>query len=346
MSQSPFIIEEDQRQPAATTIKQDARIIEDTSSERIVIDAPKAAEAAQPSSSRSPRYRWPLLLFSIGIIGWACVSVGNWIIALSQTHWLIGLAGGICAAAMTLGALLWLELELRSLRQLRTVDEIHSRLSGALNDASATHSLITDIGKALPSTPATASAIANWTRNAAGYRSGEAIETFDKLVLGPLDADALALVRTATRDAFGLVALSPTIVIDTVVFTARAASLVRGIAEVYGHRPGYAATFDLMRKVAGSVGMLVASDFVLDAAASAASGAVESLASSSAEGIAGAVAGVAGHAAKSERFTKAAAEGAIGAQRMGRLGLLAMYVCRPLPFREDKKPGFKEIFLG
>ena len=119
--------------------------------------------------------------------------------------------------------------------------------------------------------------------------------------------------------------------------------LVRGIAEVYGHRPGYAATFDLMRKVAGSVGMLVASDFVLDAAASAASGAVESLASSSAEGIAGAVAGVAGHAAKSERFTKAAAEGAIGAQRMGRLGLLVRRnVCRPLPFREDKKPGFKE----
>ena len=153
------------------------------------------------------------------------------------------------------------------------------RLSTALNDAPATRSLITEIGKALPSTPATVSAIASWTRNAPGYRSGEAIETFDKLVLGPLDAKALALVRTATRDAFGLVALSPTILVDTAVFTARATSLVRAIAEVYGHRPGYAATIDLMLKVVGTVGVLVASDFVLDAAASAASSAAESLAS-------------------------------------------------------------------
>lgn len=340
------MIEEDKPQPTVTTIKQDGRIIEDTSNERIVVDAPKAVEAVQPSSPRSPRYRWPLILFSIGIIGWAGVSVGNWVIALSQTHWLIGVAGGVSVAAATIGALLWIGSELRSLRQLQTVDKIHSRLSAALNDAPASRSLIADIGRALPSTPATVSAIASWTRNAPGYRSSEAIETFDRMVLAPLDAGALALVRSATRDAFGLVALSPTILIDTMVFTARATSLVRAIAEVYGHRPGYAATLGLMRKVMGSVGVLVASDFVLDAAASAASSAAEGLATGGLDSIGGAAGAALGHAIKSERLTKAAAEGAIAAQRMGRLGLLAISVCRPLPFHEDKKPGFKEVLLG
>lgn len=291
MSRPPFVIEEDSQQATGTPLKQHARIIEDTSNERIVIDAPKAVEVDQPTSPRAPlsRYRWPLMLFSIGIIGWAGVSVGNWVIGLGQTHWLIGVAGGLCVAAMTIGALLWIGAEMRSLRQLRTVDEFHTRLSAVLNDAPATLSLIADIGKALPTTRATGNAIASWARNAPGYRSGEAIETFDKLVLGPLDAKALALVRNATRDAFGLVALSPTILIDTAFFTARATSLIRAIAEVYGHRPGYAATLDLMRKVVGSAGLLVASDFVLDAAASATSSAAESLANNGAEYIGGAL---------------------------------------------------------
>jgi putative membrane protein len=344
MTQSPFILEESSEQHTATTVNQAARIIEDTSDERIVIDMPKA-QAVQPSSTPPRSYRWPIVLFSIGVLGWAGISLGNWVVALAETNWIIGLAGGICVAAITAGALLWIGSELKSLRQLQKVDKWHSRLSMALNDAPATHSLIAEIGKALPNTPTTTSAVAVWTRHAPGYRSGEAIETFDKMFLGPLDTKALAVVRRATRDAFGLVALSPTLIIDTVVFTARAVSLVRAVAEVYGHRPGYAATLDLMRKIAGSVGMLVASDFVLDAAASAASSVAGNLAGSSADHIAGTVAGAAGHVAKSERFTKAAAEGAIAAQRMGRLGLLAIYACRPLPFREGKKPGFRDILL-
>jgi len=232
MSQSPFMIEEDKPQPTVTTINRTEELL------KIL-----PMNALLSMRLRLSRPFSPLRLvhqdivaahtFSIGIIGWL-VSVGNWVIALSQTHWLIGVAGGVSVAAATIGALLWIGSELRSLRQLQTVDKFTPVKRGAQRRTSF-RSLIADIGRALPSTPATVSAIASWTRM---HRVTGAVKLsrLRQDGFGALDAGRLPSCEAPPGCLRARRPQSDYSHRHYGLYRARDVP-VRAIAEVYGHRP-------------------------------------------------------------------------------------------------------------
>src|SRR5262252_2376718 len=109
---------------------------------------------------------------------------------------------------------------------------------------------------------------------------------------------------------------------DALFFIACAVRMVREIAGCYGHRPTVPVMAHLLRRLMVEGGKL---------------GAIDLAAASFTQHIAGAVA---------ERVAANAAESMYATQRMARLGLVAMELCRPVPFRPDEVPGIMSSLVG
>ncbi len=147
----------------------------------------------------------------------------------------------------------------------------------------------------------------------------DALSLFEADMLADADKEALSAARRAVRDAFRLVALSPTGLTDTALFVSRAMRLLREVAEIYGLRPSSASLAHLGRRVLKDAGIVT----VADAAGDLASGF-----------IGGSVAG---------KLSTLAGEVAIGAQRMAKFSLLAIECCRPVRFHPDRRPGVRSL---
>jgi hypothetical protein len=66
-------------------------------------------------------------------------------------------------------------------------------------------------------------------------------------------------IRRAATQAFAINAVSPTGLLDTLLFAGRAMRLIRDIAEIYGQRPGVGSTAHLLRRLIGGAGWWVPS---------------------------------------------------------------------------------------
>ena len=115
---------------------------------------------------------------------------------------------------------------------------------------------------------------------------------------------------------FGLAVYLP------LLFAARAMRLIREIAQIYGQRPGLAGTVHLLRRLVGGAGLVGAVDLVGGVLVQQLSGAVV------------------------ERLSAAAAESAYAAQKMARLGIVAMVLCRPAEFRPGEIPSLRSLVSG
>jgi putative membrane protein len=154
------------------------------------------------------------------------------------------------------------------------------------------------------------------------HSPAQQIELFSQTVMTPLDRRAEAIVRRAGARAFAITAISPTAITDALFFIACSVRMVRQIAACYGHRPTAFATAHLLRRLVVEAGKLGAVDFA---------GATLT------QHIGGAVA---------ERVATSAAESVYAAQRMARLGLVTMGLCRPIPFRRNELPGILSSLIG
>src|SRR5450759_2916592 len=154
------------------------------------------------------------------------------------------------------------------------------------------------------------------------HSPAQQIELFSQTVMTPLDRRAEAIVRRASARAFGITAISPTAITDALFFIACSVRMVREIAACYGHRPTAFATAHLLRRLVVEAGKLGAVDFA---------GATLT------QHLGGAVA---------ERVATSAAECIYAAQRMARLGLVTMGLCRPIPFRRNELPGILSSLIG
>jgi putative membrane protein len=155
------------------------------------------------------------------------------------------------------------------------------------------------------------------------HHSGrDALELFSRFVLAPADQLAEATIRRAATQAFAINAVSPTALLDTLLFAARALRMVREIAEIYGQRPGLAGTVHLLRRLVTGAGMVGAVDLVGGVLMQQLGGAVI------------------------ERLSASAAESAYAAQKMARLGIIAMALCRPVEFRPGEVPSLRRLVSG
>ena len=134
-------------------------------------------------------------------------------------------------------------------------------------------------------------------------------------VLGPLDLAAKAAVEGAARQVATITALVPLALADVATALVSNLRMIRRIAEIYGGRSGALGSWRLLRRVFLSL---------------VATGAVALT-----DDLLGSVAGGGILSKLSRRFGEGVVNGALTA----RVGLAAMDVCRPLPFKALARPG-------
>ncbi len=150
--------------------------------------------------------------------------------------------------------------------------------------------------------------------------SNLAVDLVEDELLRGLDRIALQKIRDAVAQTFGLVALSPTTLTDTILFLWRALRVVREVAQVYGLRPSYFGSLWLLRQVVSDAALIAAADLMSDA-----------------------VATVLGDKLVA-RLSSPLAQGSVAMYRMARFGLLTVQRCRPIPFRQNDQLGLYAVF--
>jgi putative membrane protein len=297
------------------------RILETGETGRLELSPLPTAERDLPAPltrrSRSPA-RVAAAGLGILVLGLVGIDLVQFIdSAFAHGTWL-GVAAAAAVSAGVGGAAYWLLAELRGLWRLRSVERLRRLIPFALADE-----LKTEIDAAtaiLARDPLLGEAVARYRAVREPHHSGrDTLELFSSFVLAPADRLAEAAVRRAAAQAFAINAVSPTALLDTLLFAARAMRLVREIAEIYGQRPGLAGTLHLLRRLASGAGMVGAVDLVGGIVAQQLGGAVI------------------------ERLSASAAESAYAAQKMARLGIIAMALCRPIEFRPGEVPSLRSL---
>jgi putative membrane protein len=233
----------------------------------------------------------------------------------------LGIAAVAAVAAGGGGAAYWFLAELRGLWRLRSAERLRKLILSALADELKAE--IDAAAAILARDPLLGEAVAHYCAVREPHHSGrDTLELFSRFVLAPADRLAEAAVRRAAAQAFAINAVSPTALLDTVLFAARATRLVREVAEIYGQRPGLAGTVHLLRRLASGAGMVGAVDLVGGILVQQLGGAVM------------------------ERLSASAAESAYAAQKMARLGTIAMALCRPVEFRPGEVPSLRSLVSG
>lgn len=300
------------------------RIVETGDTGRLDLSLPVIPDTSlgpQPSrGSRSP--------FAVAVTGLGVLAAGILGIDLAEfidgafAHGAgVGVVAAVAVAAGAGGAGYWLLAELRGLGRLRSAERLRRLIPSALGGE-----LKQEINSAvaiLARDRSLVEAVANYRAAVERHHSGhDALELFSRFVLAPADRLAQAAIRRAAAQAFAINAISPTVLLDTLFFAARAMRLIREIAEIYGQRPGLAGTVHLLRRLAGGAGLV---------------GAVDVAGGVIAQQLGGAVL---------ERLSASAAESAYAAQKMARLGLVAMALCRPIEFRHGEAPSLAGLVSG
>ena len=208
---------------------------------------------------------------------------------------------------------------------LRAVEHNQERLeeAGARLGAADMREAIRLVIASVPKDRESESAIETYQRQAQAHHTPpQQINLLSRTVMRPLDRRAEAVVRRTTSRTFAMTAIAPTALIDTVLFIAMSVRMVRGIAACYGHRPTASATLHLLRRLVFEAGRL---------------GAVDLASMTLTQHLGGAVV---------ERIAAGTAESMYAAQRMARIGLITMGMCRPVPFQTGEAPGIFSSLIG
>jgi putative membrane protein len=154
---------------------------------------------------------------------------------------------------------------------------------------------------------------------------GEIIDGRDLLVIAernlitPLDERAKRLVSAAARRVAVVTAVSPRAVFDLIFVLWESVRLIRGVADLYGGRPGAFGLFRLTKAVLSHLavtGSIAIGDTLLQQLVG--------------HGVAG-------------RLSAKLGEGVVNGLMTARIGLSAMDVCRPLPFLVAERPQLRDL---
>ena len=300
------------------------RIVETEDTGRLDLRLPVAPEPGlTPVPPRGGPSPFAVAASGLGIlvVGVAGIDLAQFIDGAFAHSTGVGLLAAAAVAAGAGGAGYWLIAELRGLLRLRSAERLRrlipSALAGELKqeiDAAAT---------ILERDPMLREAVASYRAVLEPHHTGgDALDLFSRFVLAPADRLAQDAIRRAAGQAFVINAVSPTVLLDTLFFAARATRLMREIAEIYGQRPGLAGTVHLLRRLASGAGLVGAVDVVGGVVVQQLGGAVL------------------------ERLSASAAESAYAGQKMARLGLVAMAMCRPIEFRPGEAPSLARLVSG
>ncbi|AYD01133.1 TIGR01620 family protein [Neorhizobium sp. NCHU2750] len=145
------------------------------------------------------------------------------------------------------------------------------------------------------------------------------LDLAERELLTPLDRRARALILNSSKRVAVVTAISPRAVVDLAYVLFEVTRLVRAMAELYGARPGKLGLIRLVRDVIAHLAV-TGSIAVGDGLAQQ----------------------VLGHGLAS-RLSRRLGEGVINGLLTARIGIAAMDLCRPLPFRALPRPGIGDF---
>jgi putative membrane protein len=274
-----------------------------------------AARLTARKPSRLARWFWGLLVALVG----AVVSVAAWDFATSliARSPILGYAVTALAAAFLLVLLAIAVRELAGFARLRRVDALHHNAEEALanEDLGAARNVVGQLRKLYRNREDTA-----WGRERLAEREGDMFDASgllglaEKELLEPLDKAAAREIAAAARQVATVTALVPLPLADVVTALTANMRMIRRIAEIYGGRSGLLGGWRLTRAVMThlvATGAVAVGDDML-----------------------GSIAGGGVLGKLSRRFGEGVVNGALTA----RVGVAAMEVCRPIPFRQSKRP--------
>lgn len=320
----PFVIEEDVLDASAAARPGAPMVFATEETERVVPRERAVVVPAAPTArKRSGWRRVGLWGIGLAIVGWLGVDAYQWIMSAFAASATLGWVASAAVAAGVGGALILIGREVRSFSKLTTVEAIHDKLAEKTLRPADMRVGVREVLSVVPKDRETEKAIETYQRQLQQHHTpAQQIEMLSRTVMAPLDRRAEQVVRRATGAALGITAVSPTALTDVVFFVATAVRMVRSVASVYGHRPTAASTVHLLRRLTVEAGRL---------------GVVDLAGMGLTQHLGGAIA---------ERLATSTAESIYAGQRMARIGLITMSMCRPVPFETGKMPGMFSALVG
>lgn len=241
------------------------------------------------------------------------VSVAAWDFAarLIERAPLLGWLAAVLAGVLALALVLWAGKEALGYARVRRLDRLHARASAALVSG--------DLTEARAVAAAVAGLYGAEDRTTEALDAEAVIEGAEAHLLIGLDARVEIEIQTAARAVALATAIIPLAFADVAAALSANLRMIRRIAEIYGGRPGAFGNWRLARSVAVhlmATGLVAVTDDVIHSVAGG--GLLSKL---------------------SRRFGEGVVNGALTA----RVGLAAMELCRPLPFRMGRKPGVSAV---
>ncbi|MEJ8308754.1 TIGR01620 family protein [Agrobacterium larrymoorei] len=289
--------------------------------------APEEIDAAPLPVAEPRRHRFSFGKLAIGAIGvllslafglWADQLIRN---LFSRSDWL-GYTATIALIVAVVAVLVLIGREVFGIMRLNAVQSLKADAQDAAGQkkASAARSVITRLTAVLSHRAETAKGRAALKETESDVIDGpHLMELAERELLTPLDRQARALILNSSKRVSVVTAVSPRAIVDLAYVLFEVTRLVRAMAELYGGRPGTLGMIRLLRDVIAHLAV-TGSIAVGDGLAQQ----------------------VLGHGLAS-RLSARLGEGVINGLMTARIGIAAMDLCRPLPFRALKRPGISDF---
>jgi len=288
-------------------------------------DDPPTGEAMQTVTRLASRRRgfgpvWAvagsLLMLVVSIAAY------DYLLGLLERYRPLGIAAIVLTGLLALLLLGQIVREAWAFRRLARIDSFRAEAASvhATADRDAALALSHRLARFYAARPETEWGRRTLAEQADAILDSDAIlELTERSLLAPLDAAARLEIEAAARKVAAATALIPLALLDVMAALSQNVRMVRRIAEAYGAHAGFFGSWRLLRSVASH---LVATGIV-----------------SVGDDMIGSVAG--GHvlARLSRRFGEVMLNGALTA----RVGIVAMDICRPLPFAALPRPSVSSI---
>ncbi|MGC8201859.1 YcjF family protein [Aliiroseovarius sp. PTFE2010] len=311
MAKGPILFDIDPTAPAPSPA--DAAPVPEPQPEGRAMQTVAAIATRRPN--RLVRAFWQLLLailtFAAGLLAW------DFTFSLLDRNPVLGAIAAVLVLAFLLVCAGLAIRELSAFARLKRLDRLQAQADAAIgaNDTSAARAVTDQLKTLYAARPEVEWGLARFReRDEEQFDADAVLGLAESELLAPLDALARREVEAAARQVATVTAIVPLALADLLAALTANLRMIRRIAEIYGGRSGALGNWRLTRAVFTHL---------------VATGAV-----AVGDDLIGSLAGGGALAKVSRRFGEGVVNGALTA----RVGIAAIEVCRPLPFRRLKRP--------